>query len=287
MYGGCALSMEQSEVPPKAAADLRVGCASGLALRGSGGAGFHVRLTPQCRGAVGCGSVCGVAAAGTANAVGGALSCGRRRGCGWLALFGGAGVAGARGVWRWSAAQGLRALGRFVDAGWQDLRAVHDSRGPCSERRPFLARSSRGVFPNSCLQGFSDAWRAYLAKASSFRMHGVRILPRTGDFPVRGRFRDAWSAKLATDCRPGTHRGGILPRQSARERTAREYCHCQSGQGRIRAQSRHRRTLGNAFREHFAIVERPGTHRGEILPLPVARERISRISCHRRAPGNA
>ena len=25
MYGGCALSMEQSEVPPKAAADSRVG----------------------------------------------------------------------------------------------------------------------------------------------------------------------------------------------------------------------------------------------------------------------
>ncbi len=32
MYGGCALSMEQSEVPPKAAADSRVGCAGGLAL---------------------------------------------------------------------------------------------------------------------------------------------------------------------------------------------------------------------------------------------------------------
>ena len=126
MYGGCALSMEQSEAPPKAAGDSRVGCASGLALRaaasggqrgcggacgvkvridsggataivdaaarwrhgalrrgwppscalalrGSSGAGFHVRLTPQCRGAVGCGSVCGVAAAGTANAVGGSL----------------------------------------------------------------------------------------------------------------------------------------------------------------------------------------------------------------------
>ena len=139
MYGGCALPMEQSEVPPKAAADLRVGCASVCAagtasggqrgcggacgvrvriesggatavvdaaarwrhgaLRGSGGAGFHVRLTPQCRGAVGCGSVCGVAAAGTANAVGGALPCGRRRGCGragGLALVGGTGVAGAR-----------------------------------------------------------------------------------------------------------------------------------------------------------------------------------------------
>ena len=51
---------------------------------------------------------------------------------------------------------------------WQDLRAVHDSRGPCSEKGPFLARYSRGVFPNSCLQGFSDTWRAYPAKTSSF-----------------------------------------------------------------------------------------------------------------------
>ena len=156
-------------------------------------------------------------------------------------LFGGAGVAGARAVWRWSAAQGLRALGCFVDAGWQDSRAVHDSRGPCSEKCPFLARSSRGVFPSGCLQGFSDAWRAYPAKASSFRMHGARILPRRGDFPVRDRFRDAWSAKLAMDRRPRTHRGGILPRQDPWERTAREYCHCQSGQERIRAQSCHRR----------------------------------------------
>ena len=29
--------------------------------------------------------------------------------------------------------------------GWQDLRAMRDSRGPCSEKCPFLARSSRGV----------------------------------------------------------------------------------------------------------------------------------------------
>ena len=114
-------------------------------------------------------------------------------------LVGGAGVAGARAVWRWSAAQGLRALGRFVDAGWQDLRAVHDSRDPCSEKCPFLAGSSRGVSSNGGLRGISDTWRAYPAKASSFRMHGARILPRTGDFSVRGRFRDAWSAKLATD----------------------------------------------------------------------------------------
>ena len=142
--------------------------------------------------------------------------------------------------------------------GWQDLHAVHDSRGLCSEKIPFVARSSRGVFPKGDLQGISDAWRAYLAKASSFWIHGGDMLPRTGDFPVRGRFRDAWSEKLATDCRPGTHRGGILPRIDAWGRTARVYCHCQSGQERIRAQSCHRRTLGNASCEHFAIVERPG-----------------------------
>ena len=70
---------------------------------------------------------------------------------------------------------------------------------------------------------------------------------------------------------------------------------------------------GDAFREHFSIGKRPGTHRGEILPridtwgarrtsilpLPVrprthqgailppsdAGKRISRAFCHRRAPG--
>ena len=191
------------------------------------------------------------------------LRCGcrwHRECCGWCAAMRTAAwLRVARAVPCWSAAQGLRALGCFVDAGWQDSRAVHDSRGPCSEKGPFLARYSRGVSSDGGLRGISDAWRADPAKASSFRMHGARILPRTGDFPVRGRFRDAWSAKLATDCRPGTHRGGILPRQDPRERTVREYCHCQSGQERIRAQSRHRRTPG---------------------------ERISRAFCHRRAPGN-
>ena len=174
-------------------------------------------------------------------------------------LFGGAGVAGARAVWRWSAAQGLRALGCFVDAGWQDSRAVHDSRGPCSEKCPFLARSSRGVFPNGCLQGFSDAWRAYPAKASSFRMHGARILPRTGDFPVRGHFRDAWSAKPATDCRPGTHRASILP-LPVRPRAHQD--------------------------EILPPSDAGGTHFAGILPSASARERIRTKSCHCQAPTN-
>ena len=154
---------------------------------------------------------------------------------------------------------------------WQDLRAVRDSRARAAKGAPSW-QDLRAVYPPTAICGAFRMHGAHiLPKPARFRMHGARILPRTGDFPARGHFRDAWSAKLATDCRPGTHRGGILPRQDPRERIAREYCHCQSGQGRIRAQSRHRRTLGNAFRERFAIVERLGTHQGIILPRPDAR----------------
>ena len=77
-------------------------------------------------------------------------------------------------------------------------------------------------------------------------------------FPARGRFRDAWGEKIATDCRPGTHRGGILPRQDPRERTAREYCHYQSPE--------------NAFRAYPAIAGRLGMHSVDILPSADIRE---------------
>ena len=136
------------------------------------------------------------------------------------ALFGGAGVAGARAVWRCSAAQRLRALGWFADAGWQDLRAVHDSRGLCSEKGPFLARSSRGVSSDGDLRGFSDTWRAYPAKASPFSDAWRANLATKPPLLVRGPFWDTWSEKIATDCRPGTHFTGILPSVSARNATA-------------------------------------------------------------------
>ena len=143
---------------------------------------------------------------------------------------------------------------------WQDLRAVRDSRGPCSEKGSFLARSSRRAFPKGDLWGFSDAWRAYPAKTSSFRMHGARILPRTGDFPVRGPFWDTWSEIIATDCRPGTYRDEILPRQSARERIAREPCHRRTPGERISRAFCHRRVPGNALGHNLAIARHPETH---------------------------
>ena len=73
----------------------------------------------------------------------------------------------------------------------QDPRAVHDLRGPRSEKGPFVARSSRHASPNARLRGFSDARRACLAEAGSFRMHGGDMLPGRGAFPVRGPFGNA------------------------------------------------------------------------------------------------
>ena len=200
-------------------------------MRGAGS--FTARLAPELRfGAAGLGRRRILrppdASVSRGGGAWGRLRCGccwHRECCGWCAAMRAAAwLWAARAVLCCSAALWLRSLALF-GGGWQDLRTMHDSRGPCSEKGPFMARSSRGVSSNGGLRGFSDTWRAYLAKASSFRMHGVRILPGRGDFPIRGHFRDAWSEKIATDCRPGTHQGAILPSPGARERISRAFCH--------------------------------------------------------------
>ena len=142
---------------------------------------------------------------------------------------------------------------------WQDLRAVRDSRGPCSEKGPFLARSSRGVSSNGDLRGISDAWRAYLAKASPFS--------------------DAWRANLAANWRFSRPRplSGCMERKN---------CHG------LPPGNAPRRNLATAKRPetHRARTLSPsnagGTHFAGILPSASARERIRAQSCHRQAPGN-
>ena len=109
-------------------------------------------------------------------------------------------------------------------------------------------------------QLISDAWRANLAANWRFSrprpLSGCMERKTCHGLPPGDAFREHFSIGKRT----GTHRGRILPRIGTwgGARTARVYCHCQSGQERIRAQSCHRRTLGNVFRVHFAIVERPG-----------------------------
>ena len=60
-----------------------------------------------------------------------------------------------------------------------------------------MARYPRDVFPNGGWQGILNTWGAYLAKTSSFWMHGGDILPRKGVFPVRGSFGNALGRNFA------------------------------------------------------------------------------------------
>ena len=138
---------------------------------------------------------------------------------------------------------------------------MHDSGGPCSEKGPFLARYSRGVSSNGGLRGFSDAWRSYLAKASPFS--------------------DAWRANLAANWRFSRPR----PLSGCMERKT---CH---GLSPGAAPRRNLATARPPPRTHRARIlplpVRPRVHQGAILPPSDAGERISRVFCHRRAPGNA
>ena len=157
---------------------------------------------------------------------------------------------------------------------WQDLRAVHDSRGPCSEKGPFLARSPRGVFPNGCLRGISDAWRAYLAKASPFS--------------------DAWRANLAANWRFSRPRplSGCMERKTChgltpRERTAAESCHGKALENAPRENIATASQAKGASGRNPATVGRWGTHFESILPSSSARERTVVKSCHYQSPENA
>ena len=159
---------------------------------------------------------------------------------------------------RYPAPLAFRAQGLANAESWQDSRAMHDSRGLCSEKGPFLARYSRSVSSNGDLQGFSDAWRAYLAKASSFRMRGGDILPRRGPFPVRGLFWDTPGQNIAIVRHPGTHNVNISPPPGAWECISRAPCR--------------RRTAESALRAHIAMRRPPGnTIRGHMPPCPTAR----------------
>ena len=157
---------------------------------------------------------------------------------------------------------------------WQDSRAVRDSKGPCSEKGPFLARSPRGVFPNGCLRGISDAWRAYLAKASPFS--------------------DAWRANLAANWRFSRPR----PLSGCMERKTCHGLPPGDAPRRNPATARHSRThrarilpLPVRPRVHQGAILPPsdagGTHCASILPSSSARERTVVKSCHRQTSENA
>ena len=154
------------------------------------------------------------------------------------------------------AAPWLRSLALF-GGGWQDLRTMHDSRGPCSEKGPFLARSSRGVSSNGGLRGISDAWRAYLAKASSFSDAWRAYLARKGRFS---------RPRPLSGCMGRKNCHGLPPGNAPRKNIAT----ASQAKNALRRNPATVGRRGNAFRGHFAIGECPGTHQGTILPSPGA-----------------
>ena len=141
---------------------------------------------------------------------------------------------------------------------WQDSRAVRDSRGPCSERRPLPGKIFASCVPERRFAGLfgymariscqnqliSDAWRANLA--ANWRFSRPRPLSGCmerktchGLMPGNAPRRNLVAARP-----PRTHRARILP-----------------------------------------LPVRPRAHQGAILPPSDAGKRISRAFCHRQAPG--
>ena len=122
------------------------------------------------------------------------------------------------------------------------------------------------------------------AICGAFRMHGAHILPKPAHFGYTAAICCHELAIFPSETAFGMHGAQNLPRIAARERTAAESCHGKTPGNAPReyiatasqaksASGRNPATVGrrgNAFRGHFAIVERLGTYQGIILPRPDA-----------------
>ena len=231
MYGGCALSTELNEVPPKAAADSRRSAGECCGLRdrrcrgprcgalvpwavwGPLAPGRHG--SPPMPRAVWDAGVPTVAADGTA-----ALKTWEARGrggthCFRAALLGRTGVApsGHGKICAPCMIRGARAAKRAPSQ--QDLRAVYSQTAVCG----------------------------------AFRIHNAYILPRPAHFGYMAAKCCHEPALFPSEAPSGTHEVKKLPWLTARERTTSKYCHGSPP--------------GNAPRHNLATAERPAPHGAE------------------------
>ena len=84
------------------------------------------------------------------------------------------------------------------------------------------------------------------AVCGAFRMHGAHILPKPAHFEYTAAIYCHEGPPFPSEAFFGIHRGKILPSSDTRERITSTY--------------RHRQALGNAFRGHLAVAERPRAH---------------------------
>ena len=185
---------------------------------------------------------------------------------------------------------------------WQDSRAVRDSRGPCSERRPLPGRIFARCVPERRFAGlFGCMARISCRSQPVFGCMARESCRELAIFPSEAAF--------------GMHGAQNLPRIDARERTAAESCHgktpgnapreniatasrAKSASGRNPATARcwggrtarafcHRRAPGNAPWRNLVTTSRLRTHFAHILPSPGAWECIASIPCHWQTSENA
>ena len=121
--------------------------------------------------------------------------------------------------------------------GWQDLRAVHDSRASDGENAPWR-QDVRAVYSSRTLCG-------------AFWIHSTHILPKLAVFeymaaicchepvffPSEAPFGNASGRYIAVASSTGTHQGTILPWPAERERIGAISCHGQAPNDRHRSPS--------------------------------------------------
>ena len=106
-------------------------------------------------------------------------------------------------------------------------------RGVCAAKRAPSWQDLRAVYPPTAICG-------------AFRMHGAHILPKPAHFEYTAAIYCHEGALFPSEAFFGIHRGKILSSSDTWERITSTY--------------RHRQALGNAFRGHLAVAERPRAH---------------------------
>lgn len=105
-------------------------------------------------------------------------------------------------------------------------------------------------------------------------MHGAHILPKPAHFEYTAAIYCHEGAPFPSEAFFGIRRGKILPSSDTRERITSTY--------------RHRQALGNAFRGHLAVAERPRAHCEHMLLCAGLRGiQFAGICRHARPPDDA
>ena len=142
--------------------------------------------------------------------------------------------------------------------GWQDLRAVHDSRGLCSEKIPLRGKILARCIPERRFAGHFG----YMARISC---HSQLILNTRRQYAATNwRFS---RPRPLSGCMERKTCHGLPPGNAPRRNLVA-----------ARHSGTHRASI-------LPLPVRPRAHQCAVLPLSDAGKRISRAFCHRRAPG--